>query len=391
MLPPPDGAQRERPANDQATAAHGVEELPPMLHPPTWIGPFGSEGWVADPDMDEHSKALIEHMLLEEQLMYGGMPAHVAATGAGAHPVHDPRPSANADPAARDAAGAADAGTDGREAAPALRAAAATKAPQSSLVAAGSAAQTLSVNRKKPLLHNVPWSAEEVAHFEEAVARVGQRSWKRVAELLGTRTPLQVKNFARHYYRKRQQMAESEADVSDSAAAAVSMAPKQEPAVTVGDMTNDEDVDVDVLSDRDPSDTGVAIGAATEAVPVPDTQHRDPGPSSGTMANDPVSEPDSMSASSASTSTSDSCSDDDQASEASVEASPVAPSLSAPLPSSAEDTIEQQEFTLGAVPTDLERRRCAEFFQGHANKTPERYVRVPSQPAVPQCARAGAC
>jgi SHAQKYF class myb-like DNA-binding protein len=52
--------------------------------------------------------------------------------------------------------------------------------------------------------HNQQWSPEEQAVFERGLRLHGRGHWKSIADMLGSRTPLQVKNHARVYFRKHE-------------------------------------------------------------------------------------------------------------------------------------------------------------------------------------------
>ncbi|XP_063284070.1 deubiquitinase MYSM1 [Pelobates fuscus] len=65
----------------------------------------------------------------------------------------------------------------------------------------------------KPGTSPVKWTSEEKELFEQGVAEFGRR-WTNIARLIGSRTVLQVKSYARHYFKNKCKVEESEKVVS---------------------------------------------------------------------------------------------------------------------------------------------------------------------------------
>ncbi|XP_072552235.1 histone H2A deubiquitinase MYSM1 [Salminus brasiliensis] len=107
------------------------------------------------------------------------------------------------------------------------------------------------------------WAQEEKDLFEKGLAQYGRR-WTKIAKLIGTRTVLQVKSFARQYFKNK---AKSEGPIEDSSAKpqssllhappSVSHPPPVQPhlpvlanTIRIEQLSDDEDVDItDDLSD----------------------------------------------------------------------------------------------------------------------------------------------
>ncbi|XP_055978266.1 deubiquitinase MYSM1 isoform X2 [Sorex fumeus] len=54
----------------------------------------------------------------------------------------------------------------------------------------------------KPASHSVKWTIEEKELFEQGLAKFGRR-WTKIAKLIGSRTVLQVKSYARQYFKNK--------------------------------------------------------------------------------------------------------------------------------------------------------------------------------------------
>ncbi|XP_075037835.1 deubiquitinase MYSM1 [Mixophyes fleayi] len=63
----------------------------------------------------------------------------------------------------------------------------------------------------KPGSSAVKWTAEEKDLFEQGLAEFGRR-WTNIARLIGSRTVLQVKSYARHYFKNKCKMEDGERD-----------------------------------------------------------------------------------------------------------------------------------------------------------------------------------
>lgn len=54
----------------------------------------------------------------------------------------------------------------------------------------------------KPASYSVKWTIEEKELFEQGLAKFGRR-WTKIAKLIGSRTVLQVKSYARQYFKNK--------------------------------------------------------------------------------------------------------------------------------------------------------------------------------------------
>uniref|UniRef100_A0A3B5LQC5 Myb-like, SWIRM and MPN domain-containing protein 1 n=1 Tax=Xiphophorus couchianus TaxID=32473 RepID=A0A3B5LQC5_9TELE len=97
------------------------------------------------------------------------------------------------------------------------------------------------------------WSKQEKELFEEGLAQYGRR-WTKIAKLVDTRSVLQVKSYARQYFKHKK---------SESGAAAPSTGPEQQlrpprptmtNAVRIERLSDDEDVDITDDLDGDPEE-----------------------------------------------------------------------------------------------------------------------------------------
>ncbi|KAL2089559.1 hypothetical protein ACEWY4_014247 [Coilia grayii] len=102
------------------------------------------------------------------------------------------------------------------------------------------------------------WSQEEKALFEKGLAQYGRR-WTKIAKLLGSRTVLQVKSYARQYFKNKAK--HEPRPVASSKLSDPQAAPPERPlpnhitalanAVRIETLSDDEDVDItDDLSDE---------------------------------------------------------------------------------------------------------------------------------------------
>ncbi|XP_015251209.1 PREDICTED: histone H2A deubiquitinase MYSM1 [Cyprinodon variegatus] len=113
------------------------------------------------------------------------------------------------------------------------------------------------------------WSKQEKELFEKGLAQYGRR-WTKIAKLVDTRSVLQVKSYARQYFKQKAK--------SDSGAAAPPKQQHQPPpstminTVRIERLSDDEDVDItDDLSDTDGEDMKSEISAAAKT-PEAETQ-----------------------------------------------------------------------------------------------------------------------
>ncbi|XP_024117593.1 histone H2A deubiquitinase MYSM1 [Oryzias melastigma] len=112
------------------------------------------------------------------------------------------------------------------------------------------------------------WSKEEKQLFEEGLTQFGQK-WTRIAKQVGTRTVIQVKSYAKHYFKQKRK--------SEPGAAAPSTGPVLHPqsipseastlanAVRIEKLSDDEDVDItDDLSEDEATDVKTQAEPKTE-------------------------------------------------------------------------------------------------------------------------------
>ncbi|XP_038162854.1 histone H2A deubiquitinase MYSM1 isoform X2 [Cyprinodon tularosa] len=117
------------------------------------------------------------------------------------------------------------------------------------------------------------WSKQEKELFEKGLAQYGRR-WTKIAKLVDTRSVLQVKSYARQYFKQKAK--------SDSGAAAPPKQQHQPPpstminTVRIERLSDDEDVDItDDLSDTDGEDMKSEISGAAKT---PEAETRTEGP-----------------------------------------------------------------------------------------------------------------
>ncbi|XP_035698953.1 histone H2A deubiquitinase MYSM1-like [Branchiostoma floridae] len=135
---------------DHKDDALALPDLPG--YEPNWMFDHG-QSWTFDEDMDEQSRSAIEKMLQEEQLYIHGR-SHSSYPGE----------------------------------------------------ASSSRGKTQkSKTRATPHLpsHGQPWTDEEKRLFETGLEIYG-RSWTSISQFVQTRTPLQVKNYARHFFKTKE-------------------------------------------------------------------------------------------------------------------------------------------------------------------------------------------
>ncbi|XP_078574380.1 histone H2A deubiquitinase MYSM1-like isoform X2 [Branchiostoma floridae x Branchiostoma japonicum] len=135
---------------DHKDDALALPDLPG--YEPNWMFDHG-QSWTFDEDMDEQSRSAIEKMLQEEQLYIHGR-SHSSYPGE----------------------------------------------------ASSSRGKTQkSKARATPHLpsHGQPWTDEEKRLFETGLELYG-RSWTSISQFVQTRTPLQVKNYARHFFKTKE-------------------------------------------------------------------------------------------------------------------------------------------------------------------------------------------
>ncbi|KAI8509679.1 Myb-like, SWIRM and MPN domains 1 [Branchiostoma belcheri] len=135
---------------DHKDDALAIPDLPG--YEPNWMFDQG-QSWTFDEDMDEQSRSAIEKMLQEEQLYIHGR-SHSSYPGE----------------------------------------------------ASSSRGKTQKSKTRAALhlpSHGQPWTEEEKKLFETGLEIYG-RSWTSISQFVQTRTPLQVKNYARHFFKTKE-------------------------------------------------------------------------------------------------------------------------------------------------------------------------------------------
>ncbi|XP_030627540.1 histone H2A deubiquitinase MYSM1 [Chanos chanos] len=253
------------------------------------------------------------------------------------------------------------------------------------------------------------WSQEERELFETGLAQFGRR-WTKICRLIGTRTVLQVKTYARQYFKNKAKVegravvlsAESQSDPVQSLGPVRSHLPALTNAVRIEQLSDDEDVDIT----DDLSDEGVQTGSQEEQEgeqresEEPDSQGE---PSlSGTPPADTLTDggdPGPVGpADSDRTGLCGEQADPGPAERSETQTSPPASPDTHPPSADANGTLEkeavgeeseeeqeegaelkapEQEVTLDmSVITEEEKQAIPEFFEGRPSKTPERYVKI---------------
>lgn len=77
------------------------------------------------------------------------------------------------------------------------------RTPMTSVLPPGQAQKSVSMFSTNPNeTHNKPWSEEEQHVFEKGLKLYGRGQWKQISRMMRSRTPLQVKNHARVFFKK---------------------------------------------------------------------------------------------------------------------------------------------------------------------------------------------
>ncbi|XP_078801758.1 histone H2A deubiquitinase MYSM1 isoform X2 [Oryzias latipes] len=114
------------------------------------------------------------------------------------------------------------------------------------------------------------WSKEEKQLFEEGLTQFGQR-WTKIAKLVGSRTLIQVKSYAKHYFKQKKKSDPTSA--APSTGPVLQLHPQLLPsevsilanAVRIERLSDDEDVDItDDLSDDEATDVKTQADPRTE-------------------------------------------------------------------------------------------------------------------------------
>uniref|UniRef100_A0A8D3BTP4 Myb-like, SWIRM and MPN domain-containing protein 1 n=1 Tax=Scophthalmus maximus TaxID=52904 RepID=A0A8D3BTP4_SCOMX len=205
------------------------------------------------------------------------------------------------------------------------------------------------------------WSKQEKDLFEEGLAQFGRR-WTKIAKLVDSRTVLQVKSYARQYFKHK---VKSEPR-SEAPSAGPVLQPPQPPSilantVRIEKLSDDEDEDVDITNDlnddgdaHDKSQTGVktepeqqmGTGIPTDS---PTEEQQEAGRTEVENSADKIEQM------------------PNQRSEEDLEESEDEEELKVP-----EEEIKMDKDTI----TEDEKQAIPEFFEGRPSKTPERYLKI---------------
>uniref|UniRef100_A0A8C2EJX8 Myb-like, SWIRM and MPN domain-containing protein 1 n=1 Tax=Cyprinus carpio TaxID=7962 RepID=A0A8C2EJX8_CYPCA len=222
------------------------------------------------------------------------------------------------------------------------------------------------------------WVEEEKDLFEKGLAQFGHR-WTKIAKLIGTRSVLQVKSYARQYF-KNKSKTDTPAEVSSSNVTSdgtwlSSIQPHVSAltnAVRIEQLSDDEDVDIT----DDFRDDGLQSENQPEPSGSPETNHKEelspmphpldvllnPLSESGSTAEDGPTDPDVMYSCTPDKTESDECPEEEVEEDQEEEEELRAP---------------EQEVLLDLnTITDEEKHAIPEFFEGRPSKTPERYLKI---------------
>nr|XP_055042479.1 histone H2A deubiquitinase MYSM1 [Misgurnus anguillicaudatus] len=264
------------------------------------------------------------------------------------------------------------------------------------------------------------WAEEEKDLFEKGLAEFGRR-WTKIAKLIGTRTVLQVKSYAKQYF-KNKAKTDIPDEVSITKAApsptlpSTAVIPTVQPdissltnAVRIERLSDDEDVDItdDSSNDGDQAETQSDTHKdlpdcelQEENSPVsPPTELLNPLSQSETPASDGPADSDTNGNAGMSQIKINSEPEEESVNSLSKTGSPEKHSLSGEESSDradmmepcecAEEEVEEdqedeeelrppdQEVTLDFnTITEEEKQAISEFFEGRPSKTPERYLKI---------------
>ncbi|XP_032659031.2 deubiquitinase MYSM1 isoform X2 [Chelonoidis abingdonii] len=145
---------------------------------------------------------------------------------------------------------------------------------------------------------SVKWTIEEKELFEQGLAKFGRR-WTKIAKLVGSRTVLQVKSYARQYFKNKAKTDDSEKEeqsqysssslpVEDEGEKMVAWAPanlrgRADPnlnAVKIEKLSDDEEVDItdemdELLSHAPPPEPGKSKFTDIPKCPIQETRERE--------------------------------------------------------------------------------------------------------------------
>ncbi|XP_075688812.1 deubiquitinase MYSM1 isoform X2 [Rhinoderma darwinii] len=264
----------------------------------------------------------------------------------------------------------------------------------------------------KPGSGSVKWTAEEKALFEQGLAKYGRR-WTSIARLIGSRTVLQVKSYARQHYKNKCKVEDGEKD-SKVGSAVLHLLRLEDPdnesprgdelsvfrgradpnlnAVKIETLSDDEEIDITDEMEEELTDNGDLHQPSM-------TPAEEPGPSVTEQSQQQHEEEPRTDQLCLLTDLDDACalhathSDTPAPSPQEEAVSPVTPptnthdqdvcpsSLPSPPPCEQEEVDEikppDQEMEIETeFISEEEKQAISEFFEGRPAKTPERYLRI---------------
>uniref|UniRef100_A0AAQ5ZJM3 Myb-like, SWIRM and MPN domain-containing protein 1 n=1 Tax=Amphiprion ocellaris TaxID=80972 RepID=A0AAQ5ZJM3_AMPOC len=233
------------------------------------------------------------------------------------------------------------------------------------------------------------WSKQEKDLFEEGLAQFGRR-WTKIAKLVGSRTVLQVKSYARQYFKHK---AKSEPRAAAPSAGPVLHLQPPQPtsshastlanAVRIEKLSDDEDEDVDItddLSDDKGADDKPQVGLKTEFCGPEEQTEAEIQTARATKEENEESSSDVVSI--------HETKNQPRPSSLSPQTDKIDKSLNAgPERDQEEEEDEDEEEEELKAPeqeiemdmeaiTEDEKQAIPEFFEGRPSKTPERYLKI---------------
>ncbi|XP_016122561.1 histone H2A deubiquitinase MYSM1-like [Sinocyclocheilus grahami] len=261
------------------------------------------------------------------------------------------------------------------------------------------------------------WVEEEKDLFEKGLAQFGRR-WTKIAKLIGTRTVLQVKSYARQYFKNKSKTDTPAKVPSSNVTSDTMLVPSIQPhvsaltnAVRIEQLSDDQDVDItDDFSDdghqsenqpEPPGSPECNHKAELSPLPPPSDVLLNPLSESGSTAEDGPTDPDTNGNASIVThigidlepeeesgtcfSKSGSPGKHSLSEEESIERADKTESGESPEEEGEEDLEEEEEelrapdqevvLDLNTI-TEEEKQAIPEFFEGRPSKTPERYLKI---------------
>ncbi|KAM3914336.1 deubiquitinase MYSM1 [Leptodactylus fuscus] len=329
---------------------------------PVWKREDELTPWTLDSTISDENRAAIEKMLLEEEYYFSNKPS---AAKFWSEAKDDDKPAIKRSPHKRVA-----------------------RVPVRSPAKPGGSSGS----------NSVKWTAEEKLLFEQGLAKYGRR-WTSIARVIGSRTVLQVKSYARQYYKNKCKVEEGEKDskVGSAVLHLLRLEGPESPelsalrgradpnlnAVKIETLSDDEEIDitdeVELTQNEDPEATPAeeAEPTVTEQGEEPRTDHMcqlsDIDPSPQTQSETLAPSPEQEAAASPDSPTTPPQDQD------------VCPSsLPSPPPCEQEQQDDEDELRPPDQEVEIERefiseeekQAISEFFEGRQAKTPERYLRI---------------